>query len=99
MKTVEPPQAEFHYAMTLYITGATRRSLIAVEKVQAFCDEELTGNYDLEVVDLYRSPERASSAQVIASPTLIRRMPSPKRVVIGSMADRDFLRAAIKVIQ
>lgn len=99
MKNIESPHPALHYKMTLFITGATRLSLLAVEKVQAFCDEELEGNYDLEVVDLYRSPERAASAQVVAAPTLIRQKPFPKRMVIGSMVDRDNLRAAIKVIQ
>jgi circadian clock protein KaiB len=75
MESAQPAVPCLHYTMTLFITGATRLSLLAVEKVQAFCDEELTGMYDLEVVDLYRSPERAASAQVVAAPTLIRQNP------------------------
>ena len=86
------------YAMTLFVTGASRLSLQAVSRVREFCEEELTGNYDLEVVDLYRSPERAKEAQVIASPTLLRDNPAPVRRVIGDMSDRGRLRAAIKVV-
>jgi circadian clock protein KaiB len=84
--------------MTLYIAGASRRSLRAVDNVRDFCDRELTDHYDLEVVDLYRSPELARDAQIIAAPTLLRHEPSPPRRVIGDMSDRDRLRAAIKVI-
>ena len=86
-----------HYAMTLFITGASRLSMLAVSRVREFCEEELNGNYDLEVVDLYRTPERAKEAQVIASPTLLRDNPLPIRRVIGDMSNRDKLRAAIKV--
>jgi circadian clock protein KaiB len=87
-----------HYTMTLFVTGASRLSLQAVSRVREFCEEELTGHYDLEVVDLYRAPERAREAQIIASPTLLRDNPTPVRRVIGDMSDRGRLRAAIKVI-
>ncbi len=86
------------YSMTLFVTGASRLSLQAVSRVREFCEEELAGNYDLEVVDLYRSPERAREAQVIAAPTLLRDNPTPVRRVIGDMSDRGRLRAAIKVV-
>ncbi len=87
-----------YYAMTLFVTGASRLSLQAVSRVRAFCEEELSGHYDLEVVDLYRAPERAKEAQVIASPTLLREKPAPSLRVIGDMSDRGRLRAAIKVV-
>ncbi len=86
------------YTMTLFVTGASRLSLQAVARVREFCEEELSGNYDLEVVDLYRCPERAKEAQVIAAPTLLRDAPAPARRVIEDMSDRVKLRAAIKVV-
>jgi circadian clock protein KaiB len=85
------------YMMTLYVAGASRRSLRAVDNVREFCDEELNGNYDLEVIDLYRSPDQAKTARIIAAPTLLRHEPGPVRRVIGDMSDRTRLRAAIKV--
>jgi circadian clock protein KaiB len=87
-----------HYEMTLYVTGASRLSLLAVSRVRDFCEQELPGHYHLEVVDLYRSPERAKSAHVIAAPTLLREQPAPLRRVIGDMSDRARLSAAIKVV-
>jgi circadian clock protein KaiB len=93
------PTAAPRYAMTLFVTGASRLSLQAVSRVRAFCEEDLSGNYDLEVVDLYRAPERAKEAQVIASPTLLRDKPVPVRRVIGDMSDSVRLRAAIKVVE
>jgi circadian clock protein KaiB len=92
----EPPVVPF-YHMTLFVTGASHLALQAVSRVTAFCEEELAGNYDLEVVDLYRSPERAKTAQIIAAPTLLRDKPSPVCRVIGDMSNREKLRAAIKV--
>jgi len=83
--------------MTLFVAGASRRSLRAVDYVREFCEQELKNNYDLEVVDLYRSPERASTAQIVAAPTLLRHQPGPPRRVIGDMSDRKRLSAAIKV--
>ena len=85
------------YEMTLYVAGASRRSLRAVDNVRNFCEAELQNNYDLEVVDLYRAPAQARSAQIIAAPTLLRHTPGPVRRLIGDMSDRTRLRAAIKV--
>jgi circadian clock protein KaiB len=85
------------YAMTLYVAGASRRSLRAVDNVRDFCEQELAGDYELEVVDLYRTPEDARMAQIVAAPTLLRHEPGPARRIIGDMSDRAQLRAAVKV--
>jgi circadian clock protein KaiB len=85
-----------HYAMTLFVAGAWRRSLHAVENVRSFCEEELTNNYHLEIVDLYRSPKHARTARIIAAPTLVRHEPIPARRLLGDMADRERLRAAVE---
>jgi circadian clock protein KaiB len=98
MVAQDPLFAAPHYAMTLFVTGASHLSLQAISRVREFCEEELTGHYDLEVVDLYRAPERAKTAQIIAAPTLLREEPGPARRVIGDMSDRVKLRAAIKVL-
>ena len=85
------------YVMTLYIAGASRRSLRAVDNVRAFCEQELAGDYALDVVDLYRSPDEARAAQIVAAPTLVRHKPDPPRRVIGDMSNLERLRQAIKV--
>jgi len=86
------------YDMTLYVAGASRRSLRAVDNVREFCEQELAGRYNLQVVDLYRAADEARAAQIIAAPTLLRRAPGPLRRVIGDMSDRERLREAIKVL-
>lgn len=83
--------------MTLFVAGASPLSLRAVANVREFCERELTGDYRLEVVDLYRAAEQARTAQIFAAPTLLRHVPEPPRRVVGDMSDRDRLRAAITV--
>lgn len=84
---VKPP-AE-HYLLRLYVTGATPRSLRAIQNIKEICEEHLRGRYELEVVDVYQQPELAKGEQILASPTLIRFLPQPLRRLIGDMANTE----------
>jgi circadian clock protein KaiB len=75
------------YALRLYVTGQTLRSLKAIENIRRICDEHLQGRYDLEVIDIYQQPILAKRDQIIAAPTLIKRLPVPLRRLIGDMSD------------
>jgi circadian clock protein KaiB len=77
------------YVLRLYITGMTSRATRAIENVRAICDEHLNGRYDLQVVDVYQQPALAKDEQIIAAPTLIKRLPLPLRRIIGDMSQRD----------
>ena len=77
------------YSLTLYVAGVTRRSATAIATIREFCDERLAGRYDLEVVDIYRNPDRAREGQVLAAPTLVKKLPLPLRRLIGDMSDKD----------
>ncbi len=83
------------YNLTLFVTGATPRSLRAISNVRDFCGRELGDNYDLEIVDLYEVPERAQPANVIVAPTLIRHEPKPLKLLVGDMSETKRLRAVI----
>jgi circadian clock protein KaiB len=83
------------YGLTLFVTGATPRSLRAVANVQEFCGRELEGRYDLEIVDLYQDPGRAQPANVIVAPTLIRYEPKPVKLLVGDMSDTRRLHTTI----
>ncbi len=87
------PTAPFKF--TLFVTGATPRSMRAVANVKRFCANELSGAYELEVVDLYVHPERAQADQIVAAPTLVRHLPVPVRYAIGDLSDTRSLRAPI----
>jgi circadian clock protein KaiB len=77
------------YVLRLYVTGLTPRSTEAVAVLRDICEKLLDGRYDLEVIDLYRSPERARSEEIVAAPTLVKRLPLPARRLIGNLADRE----------
>ena len=77
------------YLLRLYVTGTTGRSMRAIQNVRRICEEHLRGLYDLEVVDIYKNLPLARGDQIIAAPTLIRRLPEPLRRLIGDMSDEQ----------
>jgi circadian clock protein KaiB len=77
------------YVLRLYVAGITPRSQAAIRTVTAICEEHLAGRYELEVIDIYQQPTLAKGEQIIAVPTLIKRLPAPLRKFIGSMADKE----------
>ena len=77
------------YVLRLYVTGMTIRSARAIANLRAICDEYLDGRYDLEVVDIYQQPVLTRGEQIIAAPTLIKKLPLPMRRIIGDMSNRE----------
>jgi len=77
------------YVLRLYVTGMTPRSARAVDNLRAICDEYLEGRYDLEVIDIYQQPLLTKGEQIIAAPTLIKKLPLPVRRIIGDMSNRE----------
>ena len=77
------------YILRLYITGLTARSTRAVSNLRTICDEYLEGRYDLEVIDIYQQPALTKGEQIIAAPTLIKKLPLPMRRIIGDMSNRE----------
>ena len=74
--------------LRLFTTGTTPRSTRAIQNLRAICEAMLKGRYQLEVVDIYQEPGRASEADIIAAPTLIKEEPEPKRRMVGDLSDR-----------
>jgi circadian clock protein KaiB len=77
------------YALRLYVAGMTPRSTRAIANIKEICREHLNGLYALQVIDLYQQPVLAKEDQIIAVPTLIRKLPTPVRRVIGDLSDRE----------
>jgi circadian clock protein KaiB len=77
------------YVLRLYVTGMTPRSTRAVENVRKICEEHLAGRYELEVVDIYQQPGLARGEQIIAAPTLIKKLPLPLRRIIGDLSSTE----------
>ena len=83
--------------LRLYVAGQTPRSLTAIDNLRRICDEHLRGRYRIEVVDLARAPHRARTDDIIAIPTLVRRLPNPIRMIIGDLSDRDRVLVSLEI--
>lgn len=90
-------KASEEYILRLFITGASPRSCRAVNHLKQFCKDNLQGHYQLEVVDVYQHPEIAREEQIIAAPTLIKKWPLPKRVMVGDLSNPEMVRRAIGI--
>ena len=77
------------YVLKLYITGATPRSIKAIMNIRTICEEHLKGRYELEIIDIFQQPVLAKGEQIIAAPTLIKKVPLPLRRFIGDMSDTE----------
>jgi len=77
------------YVLRLYVTGTTRNSERAIVNTRKICEEHLRGRYDLEIVDIAEHPTLAEGEQIIAAPTLIKKLPLPLRRFIGDMSQTE----------
>lgn len=78
-----------HYVLVLYVAGLTARSQEAIHNVNKICHEKLEGLYSLQVIDIYQQPELAVEANIVAAPTLLKKLPLPLRRIIGNLVDED----------
>ena len=76
------------YVLRLYVAGTSPRSLRAIKNAREICDEHLQGRYELEVIDVFQQPTLAKDDQIVAVPTLIKKLPAPLRRFIGDLSDR-----------
>ena len=77
------------YVLKLYVTGLTPASTRAITNIKTICEEHLQGRSELEVIDIYQQPVLAKGEQIIAAPTLIKKLPLPLRKFIGDMSDSE----------
>jgi circadian clock protein KaiB len=77
------------YVLRLYVTGTTPQSARAIANIKKLCEEHLKGRYELDVVDLYQQPQLGQDEQIIALPTLIKKLPLPQRRIIGDMSESE----------
>ena len=83
------------WALTLYVNGASAKSIEAIETVRRVCDEELGGQVDLEIIDVQQQPALVLRDQIVAVPTLIKRLPGPLRRIVGDLSDSALLRLGL----
>jgi circadian clock protein KaiB len=93
-----PQTSSERYILRLFVTGMTLRSSRAVSNLRAICDEYLEGRYDLEVIDIYQQPVLTKGEQIVAAPTLIKKLPLPMRRIIGDMSNREHVLLGLDLI-
>lgn len=86
-----------HYKLRLFITGSTPRSTRAISNLRTICEQNLKGQYELEVIDVYQNPEATKELQIVATPTLVKMLPEPLRRVIGDLSDKDRVLAGLNL--
>ena len=77
------------YVLRLYVSGSTLKSALAIENIKRVCEQHLKNRYDLEVIDIYQQANLARDEQIVAAPTLIKRLPLPLRRLIGDMSNQE----------
>jgi circadian clock protein KaiB len=90
-KPARRPRSHAPLELRLYVAGQTPRSLAALANLRQLCEQRVQGKYHLEVIDLLKRPRLASGDQILAVPTLVRRLPTPMRKIIGDLSNRDKL--------
>jgi len=76
-----------HYTLKLYVTGNTARAERAIRNLRRICEIELQGRYEMRVIDVLERPQLAEDDRILATPTLIKRLPPPLRRIIGDLSD------------
>jgi circadian clock protein KaiB len=91
-----PPTVDF--LLSLFVSGTTARSLRAIATIRELCEKTIPGNYRLDVVDVYDDPAAARAEQIVAVPTLVMKLPLPRRLFVGDMSDTTRLLAGLGAI-
>lgn len=87
------------YVLRLYVAGTSQRSTRAILNARGILDEHLAGRYKLEVVDIFQQPTLAKDDQILAVPTLIKKLPAPMRRFIGDLSDLDVVLVGLDLKQ
>lgn len=88
-----------HYHLRLYVAGQTSKSLAALSNLKRVCEEHLAGRYEIEVIDLIQNPRLAAGDQILAIPTLVRKLPTPLKRIIGDLSNTDKVLVGLDVRQ
>ena len=89
---------EERWVMRLYVAGQTPKSLKAYANLSAICEEHLAGRYEIQVIDLREHPEFARSDDILALPTLVRRLPEPVTKIIGDLSDTEKVLVGLQLV-
>ena len=87
-----------YFILRLYVAGQTAKAIAAFDNLKTICEAELKGRYEIEVIDLLENPKLAREDQIVALPTLVRKLPPPLRKVIGDLSDTERVLVGLKLL-
>jgi circadian clock protein KaiB len=85
------------YILKLYVTGKTSKAEVAIANLRRICDEDLGGEYELQIIDVLEQPQAAEDDKILATPTLLKQLPPPLRRVIGDLSDKHKVLLGLEV--
>jgi circadian clock protein KaiB len=94
----DPAADKETWYLRLYVAGESPKSLTAFANLKALCDEHLDHPYEIEIVDLLQNPRLARGDEILAIPTLVRRLPAPMRKIIGDLSDTDRVLVGLQLV-
>ncbi len=97
-ETESPKTEGGFYTLRLYVAGQTPKSIQAFENLKRICDTHLSGRYTIEVIDLLRNPKLAKGDQILAVPTLVRKLPQPMRKIIGDLSNTERVLIGLDIV-
>ncbi len=89
---------EERYTLRLYVAGTTLQSVTALQNIKKICEEHLQGRYDLEVIDIYQQTEAVISDNIVAVPTLIKKLPMPLQKIIGNLSNTEKVLIGLNIV-
>jgi circadian clock protein KaiB len=87
------------YRLRLYVAGQTPKSMLALKNLKIYCEKHLEGKYTIEVIDLLQNPQLAAGDQIIAIPTLVRKVPQPIRKIIGDLSNEEKVLVGLDLLE
>jgi circadian clock protein KaiB len=91
-------KVEGKLVLKLYISGMSSKSMEAIENLKLLCDEHLEGCFELEIIDIFKNPKLASEQHIVFSPSLFKKLPLPKKTLVGTLSDTKKVLKALGVI-
>ncbi len=99
IKPLTDAEPEDQWNLRLYVAGQSPKSLAAYTNLLRLCDEHLDGRYEVQIVDLLENPKLAAGDEIVAIPTLVKRLPGPMRKIIGDLSDSDRVLVGLQLRQ
>ena len=88
-----------HFKLCLYVAGDSHKSKTAIDNLKKYCEQHLNGAYTIEVIDLLKYPHLAEGEQIVATPTLIKKLPAPVRLMVGDLSQENQFLVGLNLVR